>query len=324
MHNLQQDLKRAADGYGTPHVMFDDVRRKATRRNGVRRVSAALVALAVVAASGAFLLRAFDRGSSIAGTRLLGVENGPISFTIAQNRLVAETSQIGIVDGPGAPVETVKGYPDFDTGGWSPDGSMLVFSRAADSSETDYGIWVVARNGAEPRQLTSGPHGDFAAMFSPNGQQILFLRRMDGISPALMLMDSDGGNQRLIAGADDEVIFGALWSPDGRHILTIGHPGEEGEVNWLAVMDPDGTDRRVLFRGRYNEPSWSADGTQILISSQSRVLVVPLNGGEPIEVLDGLARQGLSQVEWSPNGANVPTRSPSKGEADTRSCGSLR
>lgn len=305
MHDLKQEMKRTADEFGEPGVRFEDVRRVASRRNGVRRVSAAAVALIVVAASGSLLFRAFDGGTKVADTGLAGTENGPISFTIAEKQNVPETSRIGIVDGPGSAVDVVRGFPDPDTGGWSPDGSQFVFSRGDELAAIGPDIWVADRDGTNLRQLTDGAAGDYAARFSPSGRQILFERVEDDLSPALMLIDADGQNLRQIAGADDEVIFDAAWSPGGTHILTIGHSGEGGDPNWLAVMDADGDNRRVLFEGQYNEPSWSADGTRILISSQSRLLVVPLDGGDPVEVLDGLDRQGLSQVEWSPDGDNI-------------------
>ena len=305
MHDLKQELRRTADEFGVPDVRFEDVRRVASRRNGVRRASAAAVALIVVAASGSLLFRALEGGTRVADTGLAGIENGPISFTIAEKQDNPNTSRIGIVDGPGSAVDVVRGFPDPDTGGWSPDGSQFVFSRGDTSSAIGPDIWVADRDGTNLRQLTDGAAGDYAARFSPSGRQILFERVEDDVSPSLMLMDADGQNLRRIAGADDEVIFDAAWSPDGTHILAIGHSGEEGDPNWLAVMDSDGDNRRVLFEGRYNEPSWSADSARILISSQSRLLAVPLDGGDAVEVLDGLARQGLSQVEWSPDGANV-------------------
>ena len=305
MHDAKDELRSLAENVGRSSVRYEDVLESSTRRDGVRRVSAGIVSAIVVLASGSFLARAFDDSSSQPSAATARTMNGAISFTVSENHRVPETETIGIVQGPGSSTTFVTGYPDFDTGGWSPDGRWIASTRPAGTSPQNFDIWLAAADGSHERQLTSGPAADFAAQFSPDGQQIMFERTAGERSPALMVMDADGEGLRRIAGADDEVIFEASWSPDGRQIFMIGHPGEEGEENWLAVMDADGTHRRVVFVGAYNEPSWSADGNHIVISSNGRLVVVPVDGAGPAEVLDGIDRQGLAQVAWSPDGANI-------------------
>jgi Tol biopolymer transport system component len=316
MHDVKDELRRTARAFGSPAIDLSTTARLGNRRSVRLRLVAATTALAVVAVSGAFLVRAFDGAPGVAGPGLARVENDPISFSISQDPGVADPSRIGIVGADGPLVE-VEGFAS--TNGWSPDGTHLAFSRSPDedTDPSDRDIWVVDTDGENETQLTDGPAGDFAPQFSPDGQALMFQRTRDGESPALMVMTSGGSNLHRIAGADDEVIFESQWSPTGEQILTMGHPGEEGEDNWLAVMDAEGGNRRVIFSGPFNEPTWSPDGKQILISSQGQLLLVPVDGGEPTTAVEGVDPQGLTQVEWSPDGANILfTRpiSPKEGE----------
>ena len=308
MHDVKNELRRTAEAFGSPAIDLSTTTRLGDRRSVRLRLVAATTALAVVAISGAFLVRAFDGEPRVAGSGIAGIKNGPISFSVSEDPTVADPDRIRIIGTDGASFE-IAGFASAN--GWSPDGALLAFSRSPDGDPANRDIWVIGADGGEEKRLTFGPAGDFTPQFSPDGHSLLFQRVRDGESPALMVMASDGNNLHQIAGADDEVIFEAQWSPTGGQILTMGNPGEEGEDNWLAVMDADGSNRRVIFSGPFNEPTWSPDGTQILISSQGRLLLLPLDGGDPITAIEGVDRQGLTEVRWSPDGTNILFTRPS-------------
>lgn len=305
MHDVKQELRSLAQDLGRSTIDIERVRGKAHTSARRGRISAGVVAAVVVIVSGSFLVRAFVGDGTLPGSGLSGVTNGAISFTIAKNPYSADARQIGIVAGVGEPIMAIEGVPDWRTGGWSPDGTQLVLSRPDGGSPVESDLWVMNADGSEARRLTSDPGYDYAARFSPDGDQILFERTNGDGGPALMVIDADGRHVQQIAGADEEVIFGAAWSPDGSQVVTIGHPGEEGEVNWLAVMDADGSDRRVLYEGPYNMPEWSPDGRHILIASRGRMLLIPLDGSAPVSLGDGLDRQGSSRIAWSPDGSTI-------------------
>ncbi len=188
MPDAKSELRSLADSVGRSNVRYEDVLKSSARRGGVRRLSAGTVALIVVLLSGSFLARAFDDSQRQPSARSVSGVNGAISFTVAKNERVAEEETIGIVQGPGSPIVLVTGYPDPDTGGWSPDGRWIAFTRPAGNSPENFDIWLAAADGSHERQLTSGPAADFAAQFSPQGDQVMFERTAAGRSPALMLI----------------------------------------------------------------------------------------------------------------------------------------
>jgi Tol biopolymer transport system component len=309
MHDLKQELRRTADGFGPPSVRFEDVRRVASRRDGLRRLSAAIVGLLVVAVSASFLMRAFDDGTGVAGTQFQSVENGPIAYMFGGPLGGSvEGFRIALTDPSGGETTTLDGY--LAGGAWSPDGSTLAFVR--DPVETPYGdmsIWTVRNDGTGVRQLTDRKEvdeGDYGPRWSPDGRHILFFRNHPDRAHTVMVMDADGTGVHRVAGATDQVFFTALWSPDGSRILTVRDEqgSREDSPMWLAIMSANGSDERVLLRRALSQPQWSPDGTEIFFYSSGAVHAVTTDGRERT-ILDGIDPQGLSVFELSPDGVRI-------------------
>ena len=126
------------------------------------------------------------------------------------------TSADGLVDSPGS---------------WTSDGSRLVFKRSAD--EADGQLFMVGADGGRPTVLVDDPVED-AGSISPDGRTLL----------------TSGGGKLLVYSITGELIreisddgaylFGAVWSPDGRHIAYSRAVGGPYADLWVAL--PDGTD----------------------------------------------------------------------------------
>jgi TolB protein len=125
---------------------------------------------------------------------------------------------------------------------WSPDGSVVLYTRALPGSRTAWS-WndqrpdtdhfnrdyhpEQARGGTEIclldpftgelKSLTekASPVWEMYASFSPDGDQILFSRAAVGELPGLWLMNEDGSDQRL---------------------LTRGHDGQGATGRWISVV----------------------------------------------------------------------------------------
>lgn len=150
---------------------------------------------------------------------------------------------------------------------WSPDGSLIAFSRG---SETDSRLYVMEADGSSPRHLTEGPV-DVSPVWSPDATRIAFVGLLDG-NDDVYVMNADGsGLKQLTHGTGSD--YQPSWSPDGSKIAyTTSNPGE-GDLA-VHVMNPDGSGDRVLVDGPGSEssPVWSPDGGKLAFAREAPAL----------------------------------------------------
>ena len=120
---------------------------------------------------------------------------------------------------------------------WTPDGSGLFFT--GDESEDDESnrnetadLYVIPREGGEPRTLTSNPGSEYAPAVSPDGERLAFLARTDrGAETDLKVvaLRPDGrfsGPARTLTGDWDLTPGVPEWTPDGTALrFTAGVTG---------------------------------------------------------------------------------------------------
>ncbi|MGH7674100.1 MAG: hypothetical protein ACREMV_02415 [Gemmatimonadales bacterium] len=107
---------------------------------------------------------------------------------------------------------------------WSPDGAVIAFT-ATDSTLSQH-IYLVNRDGTGLRRLTTIP-GDFdqRPVFSPDGQQILFLRDRNCDTDYWRIGRNGSGEVQI---TDEHYCdlprewFGLDWSPAGTDIVLVG------------------------------------------------------------------------------------------------------
>lgn len=173
----------------------------------------------------------------------------------------------------------------------SPDGERVIFVRSSivDGAQCSE-LWTVAA-GIAPRRITAGP-GDSAPQWSPDGSELLFLRRTVD-SAQLFTMAADGGEAEQLT-TTDSLPWGAgagVYSPDGKRIAFLApvqrekHPGD--------APAPLVSDRL----------GYKADGAGWLGATRLHLFVVERDNGKVTRLSDG--DWNASGPVWSPDGLSL-------------------
>jgi dipeptidyl aminopeptidase/acylaminoacyl peptidase len=229
----------------------------------------------------------------------------------------------------------------------SPNGARIVFSlgkaeRGKKSARSQ--VWLIDRDGGNPRQISTGGTKNGTARWSPDGRSISFVS--DNVEkPAtsgLFIVDADGGEPRLVT--SHTVTIGEVeWSPDGTQLAYIAlfdpanpdeaEPGAEdappvrvvkridykqdnrGFLNdvrqQLWIVDAaTGARRRVTSNPEdHNFPSWSPDSGTIAVKIPRKNGMASQLGlvdlASDITTLVGPANGTAGVWAWSPDGAKI-------------------
>ena len=133
------------------------------------------------------------------------------------------------------PGETITSFS------WSPDGSKIVFSRETLNERTASRIilseiYVMNADGSDPHQLTFEMGISRDPLWSPSGEQIVFAHSQNGQQPRPMVMNTDGGDLRLLAPDLAPFSRPLAWSPDARAVLVRQLTSDEC-VLWSVDQD---------------------------------------------------------------------------------------
>ena len=308
MSDLRTKLRQHSDSYGEPGYALHNIQVLKARRDRSRRLAATAVAFGVVGLTSLSLWGAFD-GSRTGNTGRgpIGAVNGRISFIVGDLGGSMDGVQIATAEPDGSDRHTlIEGVPEYLTGGWSPDGRMIVFSRAPEASpDGRIHLWRMEADGSGLEQLTAAGADDVDAQFSPDGTRILFRRTSDGQAPTIFVMNADGTDAHRVGENVNQVVLGARWSPDGRGILFIADTraddGREGLG--IYVVRSDGTGQQRIVPGVNATPQWSPEGKRIAFQSGSMLVTVDDEGADLQTLVEGLHRD--IHFRWSPDGERV-------------------
>jgi TolB protein len=187
----------------------------------------------------------------------------------------------------------------------SPDGTHIVFYANRDGEEypESHNIWIMARDGSNPVQITNLPGGGWDPVWSPDGTRIQFASEINGV-PQLFHMNADGSQLEQVT--DISGIRGRNdWSSDGTKLSTyVGFSWDRD----IYVFDPEGENIVQLTDGGNNlAPSFSPDAQWITFMSYRdhpqedlgcEIYIMRVDGSEPTRLTDN----GI--CDWQPRWGN--------------------
>ncbi|HPA46964.1 MAG TPA: hypothetical protein PLG59_18675 [bacterium] len=168
-------------------------------------------------------------------------------------------------------------------------------------------IFLLRRDGKQPKRITNHPAIDSSPVVSPNGQEIVFTSDRGGIA-TLYMMSTEGTNVRRLVPDGGLSCDTAQWSPvplNGQYRIAFrGY--RAGQVRGdIYMIGADGSDMRNLTNGQgdNSNPTWAPDGSYIAFSTNrgspsSELWVMEASGTAPRRLLN--LKGNCLQPAWSP------------------------
>ncbi len=143
----------------------------------------------------------------------------------------------------------------------SPDGGRVAFTvMTVDLGANRYrsALWLVPADGSEEaRPLTAGMHRDVRPRWSPDGEQLAFVRHEGERGAQVMVLPLAGGEARQVASFQEEV-EDLAWSPDGGRLACTARIPAAPQYD--PERDADRPFRRITrLVGRLDGAGWTID-----------------------------------------------------------------
>jgi Tol biopolymer transport system component len=171
---------------------------------------------------------------------------------------------------------------------YSPDGERIAFESDRSGSAE---IWLCQADGSDPHPLTNfgGPVTGSPA-WSPDGKQLAFDSRANGLPQIYVIAAQEGAApSRVTSGTATNIL--PAWSPDGKFIYFSSNRTGEFRIWRVALNDHSESPMTNTFAFA---PSISPDGKYLYYSASPRVWRMPIEGGTPEIVVDGVAERAYA------------------------------
>ena len=172
-------------------------------------------------------------------------------------------------------------------------------------------VYVANLDGTAEKQIADGI---FPAI-SPDGTRVAFntVEKSDTTYVRhIAVTDIATGKTTVFKDVPSDNSYYPTWSPDGKRILfTL----RQNEVWDLGLINPDGTDFRVLKKGAPNEvtrysPVWARDGQSVFCQDMTNIYRLGLDGAVLAQwkigkIIPNGDMSGDARIDVSPNGKRL-------------------
>jgi serine/threonine protein kinase len=241
------------------------------------------------------------RGFSASDTGLLAYRAG--GTTRRQLQWVDRSGKdVGVV---AAPEDAGLGWPRL-----SPDGQRVAVNRNVQGN-TD--VWLF--EGERTRRFTFEASSEANAVWSPDGNQIMFRSRRGAAQNLYVKASSGVGNEQLLLESSLDKVANS-WSPDGFILYNVYHP-QSGQDVWVLPLNGDRKPWPFLDTNfAETEGQFSPDGRLVAYKSNEtgrleifvRPFVTPTAAGRAPDHTGGqwqVSAAGGAYPQWHPNGKEL-------------------
>lgn len=222
-------------------------------------------------------------------------DGGSIAFARGTSRSNAD---IWVMDADGGnPVQLSLEPGTGITPSWSSDGETIVYVVYDILTDSRTITTMSALDGSNSTPLVEGENPSF----SPNDAKIVFARWRQGYSD-IFVMDADGTDVTNLTRTRSLSEFNPDWSPDGRTIVFQRSLNGEHEI---FTTDPAGRREYRITKNRLFDgfPSFSPDGTRILLAREGDTFSMNASGSEPRRLADRGAES--NSADWQPTPCTI-------------------
>lgn len=185
---------------------------------------------------------------------------------------------------------------------WSPARDELAYDRYVARTQLQRHIYVANRDGSGVRRITSNAAGGADPSWSPDGEQLVFARRLGDYDTELFVIRRDGSDERRLTDTQG-VNFAPTWSPYGERIAFASSRAGSLEI---YVMAADGFGARRLTDSGGTQPDWSPDGSRIVFIRTCNIWTMKADGTDQVRLaVRNLYCDSLLSPAWSPDGASI-------------------
>ena len=182
----------------------------------------------------------------------------------------------------------------------APTTPKILFTSTRDGNRE---VYMMNPDGSEQVNLTQHPATDLGAVWSPTGEQILFVSDRQGTRVRdLYLMDPDGSNvRRVFKKKTTDWRGNAVWSPDGKQFAYKSTDRTRIKSGlYLGTFGEEDAERI----GNGGSPAWSPDGSEIAYhisphAQTSRLTFINVRTREQEQPLPTKALRWQFEPSWS-------------------------